>query len=153
MLAQASSSTALQPGEPLVQVRCGPWRALIPLRYVERVLAAALPTALPTASPGALPVVSLAGQSVPVLFGEALLGAERVALHQGDQMICLNDGVRRALLWVSAAEDILPCEAAPGTPPGEFSAALQGAGGTAVLDIPRLLAAITAGMPPARRDD
>jgi len=144
---------ALVLGEPLVQVRCGLWRALVPLRFVERVLAAALPSVQPTSSAGALPVVSVAGAPLPVLFGEALLGAQQVVLRQGDQMVCLRQGSQRALLWVSAAEDIVAFDAAPGAPAGEFSAAFHGATGTAVLDVPRLLTAVTAGPVPVRSGD
>ncbi|MBI5545980.1 MAG: chemotaxis protein CheW [Deltaproteobacteria bacterium] len=131
----------LAPGDPLVQVRCGPWRALVPLRFVERVIEAALPEA----APGAHPLVSIEGDPVPVVFAEALLGAEGVVLRANDQLVALRDGPRRALLWVSAAEDVVPFEPTGREPPGELSAALSSARCTSVLDVPRILEAIGSG--------
>ncbi|MGC4117131.1 MAG: chemotaxis protein CheW [Myxococcales bacterium] len=143
------------PGELLVQVRCGFWRVLVPLRQVERVLPAALPGALPSSAPGALPVVNLAGEPLPLILGEVLLGAERVSLRQSDQMLCLTDGTRRALLWVSAAEDLIPWEPAPAPATGEFLAGFHRSAGVAVLDIFQLLDAVSAAprpMPEVARD-
>lgn len=132
----AQARESLAPGEPLLQLRCGPWRALLRLREVERVLEAALPSAAPTAAPGALPTVALEGEPLPVLFGEALLGAERVTLRAGDKLVALRHGARRALLWVSAVEDVVP--AGPiGPAVGDWT--LGTCGEVAVLDLPRLL--------------
>jgi hypothetical protein len=107
-----------------------------------------MPSLRPTASSEARPTLSVAGASLPVCFGEALLGAGRVVLRQGDQLLGLRDGDRRGLLWVSAAEDVVPYEASFADPAlGEFAVAIHGAGGEAVLDVPRLLAALDAGSP------
>src|SRR5574342_709983 len=108
-------SDTLGPKEELVQIRVGVWRMLLPLRFVERVLGAALPAASPSASGDAPPVLSIGGALVPVLFAEALLGAGEVRLGAEDQMILLRHGDRRALLWVHAVEEVV--EFAPVPPP------------------------------------
>jgi chemotaxis signal transduction protein len=116
---------------------------LLPLRFVERVLSAALPAARPAASGDAAPVVAVGGALVPVLFADALLGADEARLGAEDQMVLLRHGERRALLWVDAVEEVV--EFAPVPPPagaGEerVVAAYSGASRPlAVLDVPRLL--------------
>lgn len=113
------------------------------MRFVERVLGAALPAANPSAGGDAPPVVALGRSLVPVLFGAALLGAPEVTLRAEDQMVLLRHGERRVLLWVDAVEEVV--EFAPVPPPataGERSlaAAFSGAGRPlAVLDVHRLL--------------
>jgi len=136
-------SEELQPREELIQVRTGAWRMLLPLRYVERVLGAALPAARPVTSGDSVPVVAVGRDLLPVIFAEALLGAEEVGLGAEDQMILLGHGGRRALLWVDAVEEVLeflPVPPPPGDAGGLAVAAYSGAGRPlAVLDVPLLL--------------
>lgn len=132
-------SDILSPHEELVQLRTGAWRLLLPLRFVERVLGAALPAVSAGDAP---PVVALGGDLVPVLFAEALLGAEEVRLRGEDQMILLRHADRRALLWVGAVEEVV--EFAPVPPPAGPARPLVAAFSglerpLAVLDVPRLL--------------
>jgi CheW-like domain len=130
-------------GDPLVLARSGPFRLLVPLDNVEGVLPAALPTARPAAEGAAHPVVSVGGVLLPVLFAEALLGAAEARLRPGDQMLQLKDGVRQALLWVSAVEEVVTC--GPLAPPADHRhglvAGYSDAGGPiAVLDVARAIA-------------
>ncbi|MGC4121263.1 MAG: hypothetical protein QM765_43135 [Myxococcales bacterium] len=123
-------------GEMLLQVRCGVWRALLPLRSVVRVLDAALPSALPVGGPGARPVLTVGRETLPVVFAEVLLGAGEVTLRASHKMVAVSDGDgRTALLWVSAVEDVV---AAPAPGPGESAAPMPG--GAPLLDVPKLLA-------------
>lgn len=129
--------------EELVTVRAGAWRLLLPLRHVERVVAAAMPAARP--APAARhPVVALGDDLVPVLFAEALLGAAEVRLAPEHQMVLLGAGGRRALLWVDAVEEVVPHApaAAPGADArGDLVLGWSGAQRPlAVLDVPRVLA-------------
>jgi chemotaxis protein histidine kinase CheA len=136
-------SVPLAPREELVRVRAGAWRLLLPMRFVERVLGAALPAARPSLGDDAPPVVAVGRSLVPLLFARALLGAEEVALRAEDQMVLLRIDGRRALLWVDAVEEVVefsPVEPPPGASPGAIVAAFSGAGQPlAVLDVPRLL--------------
>lgn len=140
------SSTApadvLAAGEELVVVRAGPWRLLVPMRHVVRVLPAAMPAARPSPAPTA-PAVALGGTLVPVVFALALVGSEEVRLATEHQMILLADDDRRALLWVDAVEEVVAYArvAVPeGAAPGRFSVGWSGAEQPlAVLDIPRIL--------------
>jgi len=136
-------SEELAPREELVQVRTGAWRMLLPLRFVERVLGAALPAVRPSADGDASPVIALGRELLPVIFAEALLGAEEVRLGAEDQMVLLNHGGRRALLWVDAVEEVVefaPVPPPPGAAEGHVVAAYSGAARPlAVLDVPRLL--------------
>lgn len=134
-------------GDPLVKARSGPFRLLVPLDRVERVLPAALPTATPAAAGPAHPLVSVGGTLLPVLFAEALLGAAEVRLGPGDQLLQLKDGPRQALLWVSSVEEVVSCE--PLAPPADHRPGLVAGysdadGPLAVLDVARALALATA---------
>jgi hypothetical protein len=101
--------------EELVMVRSGHWRMLIPVRHVRRIHPAALPAARPGA-PARSPVVSLDGDLVPVAFAAARAGASRVEIAAHHQLVELEVGQRRGLLWVDSAEDVVPLEPAPGEP-------------------------------------
>jgi hypothetical protein len=115
---------------------------LVPMRFVERVLGAALPSVNPT-GPDAPPVVALGRALVPVLFADVLLGAEEVQLAGEDQMLLLRHAGRSALLWVDAVEGVVefcPVPPPPGTGERSIVAGFSGAGQPlAVLDVPRLL--------------
>ncbi len=129
-------------GDPLVLARSGAFRLLVPLEFVERVLPAALPTARPDTAGPAHPVVSVGGTLLPVLFAEALLGADEARLRAGDQLLQLRDGARQALLWVSAVEEVVGCEplAAPADHrPGLVAGFSDADGPLAVLDVARAL--------------
>jgi hypothetical protein len=136
-------------GDPLVLARSGAFRLLVPLENVEGVLPAALPTARPAAEGPVHPLVSVGGVLLPVLFAEALLGATQARLRPGDQMLQLKDGVRRALLWVSAVEDVVTC--GPLAPPADHRPGLVAGysdsdGPIAVLDVAHAIAlALAAG--------
>jgi hypothetical protein len=112
---------------------------LLPMRFVERVLAAALPAVRPDAHP----VVAVGPALVPVLFADALLGAPEVGIDAEDQMVLLRDGGRRALLWVDAVEEVVefaPVPPPPGSVERSIVAAFSGvARPLAVLNVPRLL--------------
>lgn len=141
VLPAPSVSDKLSAREELVQFRSGPWRMLLPMRFVERVLGAALPSVSPAAN-GAPPVVALGEALVPVLFAEALLGAEEVHLAAQDQMILLGHGGRRALLWVGAVEEVVEFDpvSPPAGPQRPLVVAFSGAARPlAVLDVPGLL--------------
>jgi hypothetical protein len=125
-----------------VLARSGPFRLLVPLERVERVLPAALPAARPTAGQPAHPVVSVGGRLLPVLFAEALLGAAEARLRPGDQLLQLTDGPRQALLWVNAVEEVVACQ--PLAPPADHRPGLvagyaEAGGALAVLDVARAL--------------
>lgn len=126
-----------------MQVRAGPWRMLLPMRFVERVLSAALPAVNPSGGGDAPPVVALGRTLVPVLFADALLGAEEVHLDAADQMVLLRHDDRRLLLWVDAVEEVVeffPVPPPPGSGERSIVAAFSGAElPLAVLDVPRLL--------------
>lgn len=137
--ARAGSSVA--PGDELVLARSGRWRLLIPMSYVERIHGAALPAVVPAAGSPAHALVSIGGNMVPILFCEALLGADSVTLAGSDLMILLHDQGRRALLWVSAAEEVVPFEPlATDAEPPELALGFSGRERAhAVLDVPKLL--------------
>ncbi len=125
-------------GVPLLLARSGHFRLLVPLSSVTRVLPAALPTARPAADGAAHPLVSVGGDLLPVLFAEALLGAAEARLRPDDHLLQLEDGGRRALLWVSAAEEVVPCQPLPAPPDHRLGlvAGYADAGGPlAVLDV------------------
>jgi chemotaxis signal transduction protein len=128
--------------EELVSVRAAGWRMLVPLRHVERVLPAAMPSARP-AGEAAAPVVAVGGELLPVVFACALAGGAEVELDASQQMVLLAAHGRRAILWVDAVEDVVahaPARPPPGAPPRELVAAWSGADRPlAVLDVPRLL--------------
>lgn len=136
-------SDGLLPHEELLQVRAGGWRLLLPLRFVERVHGAALPAALPSTGGDAASVVAIGSTLVPVVFAEALLGADEVRLDAQDQMVLLREGDRRALLWVDAVEEVVeffPVPSPAGAAPNRVVAAFSGAERPlAVLDVPCLL--------------
>lgn len=141
-----SAALPLRPGEDLVVVRAGEWRVLVPMRYVERVCAAALPAAVPSDGTPRPPVVSVAGELLPVVFAEALLGADEALLEPADKMVLLLHAGRRALLWVSAAEEIVEFRPVAKAPPADGVVACFSAGDAAlaVLDVPRVLDLATA---------
>lgn len=135
---------ALVPGEELIRIRTGTWHLLVPMRFVERVHAAALPAVRPATRGGAAPVVAVGDELVPVVFAEALLGATEVALAPEHQLVQLRTGRGRALLWVDAVEEVLAhAPAAP--PPGADARAELVTGWSAaprplaILDVPRVL--------------
>ena len=140
---RAPVSDVLQPREELVQVRSGAWRMLLPMRFVERVLGAALPAARPSAGAESPPVVAIGPALVPVLFAEALFGAGEVRIGAEDQMVLLHPLGRRALLWVDAVEEVVEFSAVPSPPDAGARAVVAGFSGAerplAVLDVPRLL--------------
>jgi chemotaxis signal transduction protein len=138
------SDSALARGEDLVVLRSGTWRLLVPMRNVERIYDAALPTVVPSVEGARHPVMTVGGVLVPVLFCEALFGGDQVSLDTADKMVLLKSGDRRALLWVDAVEEIVgyaPVSAMPDGP--ESSDLFTGFSGTeralAVLDVPKLL--------------
>lgn len=146
-------STDLALGEDLVLARSGRWRLLIPMRHVERIHGAVLPAVAPSAGPPSRPLVSIAGTLIPVVFCDALLGAPSVTLAASDMMILLRHERRRALLWVSAAEEVVPFEPV-GTDAALPSIALAFSGrdrAHAVLDVPKLIDLAVA--PPGRDGD
>lgn len=127
-------------GEDLVVVRAGAWRFLLPLRHVRRIHPAALPTVRPAPAPVA-PVVAVEGELLPVAFAAALAGAAGVELAPQHQLVELAADGRRGLLWVDAAEDVVPLEPAGGSrPPEALVAGWSGAERPLpILDVPRLL--------------
>lgn len=135
----------LRPGEELVLARSGAWRILVPLRHVERILGAAMPAAIPsTTGDRDSPLVAVAEELIRVVFCQALLGAESVSLAAGDQMILVAHEGRRALLWVDAAEDLVPFDPVPPPAGGVGAPALAMAFSgrarpLAVLDVPGLI--------------
>jgi hypothetical protein len=117
------------------------------MRYVDRVLPAAMPAARPAPS-AASPAVAVNGSLLPVVFACALLGADEVQLSGSDHMVLLSDGARRALLWVDAVEDVVghvPADAhvdSASAAPGAFALCWSGSvRPLAVLDVPGVLAA------------
>ncbi len=140
-LPQGASSLGLAAGEELVLARSSKWRLLIPMRYVDRIYGATLPAVVPSAGAPSHPLVSIGGSMVPLLFCDALLGAESVTLAPSDMMILLRDEGRRALLWVSAAEEVVPFEplATEASLPALALAFSGRDGAHAVLDVPKLL--------------
>jgi len=136
-----NAALPLRPGEDLVVVRAGEWRVLLPMRYVERVCGAALPAAVPSERGPRPPVVSVAGELLPVVFAEALLGADEATLEPADKMVLLRHAGRRALLWVSAAEEIVEFSPVAKAPPADgVVAGFSGVDAAlAVLDVPRVL--------------
>jgi hypothetical protein len=144
--AAALAGGALLAGVPLVRVRCGAFGLLLPLSAVERVLPAALPAARPApcgADGAPHPVISLGGELVPVLFGEALLGEPEARLRAEDQLLLLGASGRHALLWVSAIEGVEPSLPLAPPPGGEEALVAGWSGGEAplaVLDVARAVA-------------
>lgn len=135
------SATGLVPGEDLVLARGARWRLLVPMRYVERIYGAALPAVVPSAGAPSHPLVSIGGTMVPLVLCDALLGADSITLAASDMMILLHHQGRRALLWVCAAEEVVPFEplATDAALPA-LALALSGRDQAhAVLDVPRLL--------------
>lgn len=136
----ATAGAALAMGEELVLVRSGSWRVLVPMRHVERIYGAVLPAVVP-AVPPSHPLVSIGGSMVPLVFCEVLLGADSVTLDASDEMVLLRHHGRRALLWVGAAEEVVPYEPLQGE--ADLPALALGFSGRerayAVLDVPKLL--------------
>jgi hypothetical protein len=130
--------------EELVLVRTGAWRMLLPVKNVRRIHPAALPATRPSAAALA-PVVAVEGALLPVAFAAALAGAAQVELAGNHQLVELAAGSRRGLLWVDAAEDVVPFEPSAGTrPPEALVAGWSGAERPLpVLDVPRLLELLT----------
>jgi hypothetical protein len=124
----------------LVVVRAGAWRLLVPVDHVLRIHPAAMPTALPSAAPRS-PLVSVDGELLPVAFAAALSGDGTVELAPHHQLVELGAGGLRGLLWVDAAEDVVPFEPAPGSPSADALVAGWSGGGRPlpILDVPRLL--------------
>lgn len=148
--APPGGAAALRRGDPLVLARSGPFRLLVPLLSVARVLPAALPVARPASGPPAHPVVLVGGELLPVLFAEALLGAPAARLRPGDQLLQLRDGARQALLWVSAVEEVRACEPLappPGRQPDLVAGFSDADGPAAVLDVGRALSLARADAP------
>jgi len=88
-------------------------------------------------------VISVGGRLLPVLFGEVLLGAAEALLRPQDQLLVLQAGARQALLWVSAVEDLRPCQPAAAPPGAAADLVAAWSGGDeplAVLDVPRAVA-------------
>ena len=137
--ATSTPSDALREGEDLVLVRAGVWRLLVPVRHVRRIHPAALPAARPGTTALA-PVIGVDGALLPVAFAAALAGADEVRLAADHQLVELAAGALRGILWVDAAEDVVPHSAAS----GDASALVAGWSGRerplAVLDVPRMLA-------------
>ncbi len=127
-------------GDELIVVRSGAWRLLIPVQHVLRIHPAAMPAASPSAAPRS-PMVAVEGELLPVAFAAALAGAGSVELAPHHQLVELGAGGRRGLLWVDAAEDVVPLERATGAPAADGLVA--GWSGAArplpILDVPRLL--------------
>jgi hypothetical protein len=140
--AAALAGGVLPAGEALVRVRCGTFGLLVPLAAVERVVPAGLPARPPGGDHGH-PVLSLGGALVPVLFGEALLGEDEARLAPEHQLLLLADRGRRALLWLSAIEDVEPWRPLP-PPPGAGGPLVAGWSGgeapLAVLDVAQAVA-------------
>lgn len=129
--------------EDLVLVRAGAWRFLLPIRFIRRIHPAALPTARPAPEPVA-PVIAVEGELLPVAFAAALAGVAGTAaieLAPQHQVVELAADGRRGLLWVDAAEDVVPHEPAGGSrPPEALIAGWSGAERPLpILDVPRLL--------------
>ncbi len=138
---RARAGRGVAPGDELVLARSGRWRLLIPMRHVERIYGAALPAVVPSAGSPSHALVSIGGSMVPILFCDALLGADSVTLAGSDMMILLHHEGRRTLLWVSAAEEVVPFEPLA-TDAGLPALALAFSGrdrAHAVLDVPKLL--------------
>lgn len=132
-------AAAPRPGDALLVARSGPFRLLVPLDRVERVLPAALPAVRASSAGAAHPVVQVGEALLPVVFAEALLGAGEVRLRPGDQLLQLSDGGRRALLWIGAAEEVVPCRPLappPGPAPDLVAGYAEADGALAVLDVP-----------------
>jgi hypothetical protein len=132
-------------GEELVLVRAGAWRLLLPIRHVRRIHPAALPTPRPAPAPIA-PIVAVEGELLPVAFAAALAGAADVELAPQHQLVELAADGRRGLLWVDAAEDVVPFEPAGGArAPEALVAGWSGAERPLpILDVPRLLELLAA---------
>lgn len=132
--------TGVSATDELVVARSGAWRLLVPVKHVLRIHPAAMPAARPSAAPRA-PVVAVEGELLPVAFAASLAGAGSVELAPHHQLIELGFAGRRGLLWVDAAEDVVPFEAAPGTPSAD--ALVAGWSGAErplpILDVERLL--------------
>ncbi len=126
--------------EELIVVRSGAWRLLIPVRHVLRIHPAAMPAARPAAAPRP-PMIAVEGELLPVAFAAALAGAGAVELAPHHQLVELGAGGRRGLLWVDAAEDVVPLE--PAARPPATDALVSGWSGAArplpILDVPHLL--------------
>ncbi len=137
----AGAGRGIAPGDDLVLARGARWRLLIPMRHVERIHGAALPAVVPSTGSPSPALVSIGGSMVPILFYDALLGADSVTLAGSDMMILLHHEGRRALLWVSAAEEVVPFEPLA-TDAALPALALAFSGRDrphAVLDVPKLL--------------
>lgn len=149
-----TSERVLADREELVAVRAEGWRLLVPLRHVERILAAAMPAPRPSRE-AAAPVVAVGRELVPVVFASALAGGAHVELNPSQQMVLLRAGDRRALLWVDAVEDVAahaPAPSPPGRAAGELVLAWSGAERPLpVLDVPRLVSIATEGSPEGER--
>lgn len=126
--------------DELVLLRAGAWRMLVPVSRILRIHPAAMPAARPSAAPRA-PVVAIDGELLPVAFAAALAGSGQVELSAQHQLVEIGDGARRGLLWVDAAEDVVPFEPSPGARPED--ALVSGWSGAErplpILDVARLL--------------
>ncbi len=134
-------ASGLTPGEDLVVARAGSWRLLVPMRHVERVHEASLPSAVPSGGDPSSPMMALGEELVPVVFCDALFGAAEVHVGAEDKMMLLSEDGRRVFLWVSAAEEVVAYEpVAEGRTPLDLAAGFSGRDlPLAVLDVPGLL--------------
>lgn len=112
-----TTTEPIRDGEELVLVRAGVWRLLIPVRYVRRIHPAALPAAR-LGAPALPPVIAVEGALLPVAFAAALAGEPEVQLSPDHQLVELEAGEHRGLLWIDAAEDVVPHSRAPGASDG-----------------------------------
>lgn len=137
----STSGDGVSAAEDLVVVRAGHWRMLLPVCHVQRIHPAALPTARP-GSPAQAPVVAVDGALIPVAFASALAGASSVEMRAHHQMVELAAGELRGLLWVDAAEDVVPLEPVQvdGAGGGALVAGWSGAARPLpIVDVPELL--------------
>lgn len=142
------TAAALRPGDPLLVARSGAFRLLVPLDDVGRVHPAALPAARLASDGLAMPVVGVGEALLPVLFAEALLGAGEAWLRPGDQLLELRARGGKALLWVSAVEEVVPCRPVappPGRRPDLVAGYADADGPLAVLDVDRAVSMALAG--------
>jgi hypothetical protein len=140
VVTRTADQDVLRDGEELVLVRAGCWRLYVPVRHVRRIHPAALPAAHPGA-PALAPVIAVDGVLLPVAFAASLAGEPEVRLAPDHQLVELQAGGRRGLLWVDAAEDVVAhSSAAPAPADGALVAGWSGGDRPLpVLDVPRVL--------------
>lgn len=142
-----ASPMTLTNAEPLAVVRVGAWKLALPLRAVQQVFSAAMPTAVPSNRPTPAMAVRIGDELVPVAFAAALLGVEQLTMRPEDKMVLLDADGGRVVLWVDAVEEIVPYEPlqgrveVPGADGGWVAGFSAGEHAMAVLDPSRLRAA------------